>query len=135
MSTPNRWRAWLAATFAGALTVGLTAVGITVAAPAAQAQSVDPNAYYEIVSRHSGKAIDICNVSTAGGACVQQWARSGGENQQFRFLDSGGGYYRIQARHSGKVLDVNAASTDDGADVIQWPWKDTTNQKWRFDLV
>ena len=35
-------------------------------------------------------------------------------NQQWQFVDSGGGYYRIKSRHSGKVLDVYNCSTADG---------------------
>jgi pectate lyase len=115
------------------LVAGLALVGVTVAAPAAHAQTVDPDAWYEIVSRHSGKAIDVAGGSTADGAMVQQWARSGGANQQFRFVSSGSGYYRIVARHSGKVLDVFEWNPNDGAEIRQWPDLNGTNQQ--FQLV
>jgi hypothetical protein len=131
MSITPSWRAWLAAAFTGALTVGLTAVGVTVAAPAAHAVTIDPNAWYEIVSRHSGKAIDVAGQSTADAAGVQQWARSNQSNQQFRFVSSGSGYYRIMARHSGKVLDVYEWNPNDGAEIRQWPDLNGTNQQFQ----
>ena len=44
--------------------------------------------------------------STTDGARISQWTRNNGNNQQWQFVDSGGGYYRMKSRHSGKVLDV-----------------------------
>jgi endo-1,4-beta-xylanase len=84
---------------------------------------------YRFVAQHSGKAADIANVSTSPGAGLQQWAISGGTNQQFDFLDSGSGYYRIRARHSGLVLQVSGTGT--GADVTQQPDTNAASQQWR----
>ena len=53
---------------------------------AASAATVDTGAWYVLVNRNSGKAVDVCGVSTADGACVQQYSRSGGNNQQFQFV-------------------------------------------------
>ncbi|RKN40997.1 non-reducing end alpha-L-arabinofuranosidase family hydrolase [Micromonospora endolithica] len=92
---------------------------------------IDVTAWYELVNRNSGKALDVCGVSTADGACVQQYGRSGGQNQQWQFADSGGGYYRLRARHSGKVLDVNNWSTADGAPIVQWSDHNGANQQFR----
>lgn len=94
--------------------------------------TVDLTAWYELVNRNSGKALDVCAVSTADGACVQQWTRNGGQNQQWQFVDSGGGFYRLRARHSGKVLDVGNASTADNATLIQWSDHNGTNQQFRL---
>jgi endo-1,4-beta-xylanase len=96
----------------------------------ASAQTVNPNTWYELVNRNSGKALDVCGASTADGACIQQWARHGGQNQQFRFASSGGGFYRVIARHSGKALDVFNWSTDNGAAIVQWPDLGGNNQQW-----
>ncbi|WP_407077248.1 RICIN domain-containing protein [Streptomyces coeruleorubidus] len=67
---------------------------------------MDTNAWYVLVNRGSGKALDVSGASTADGAALSQWARHDGANQRFQFVDSGGGYYRLKAQHSGKVLDV-----------------------------
>jgi hypothetical protein len=111
--------------------VAATSWLVALPASTASAAVIDPNAWYQIVSRHSGKAIDVCSQSTADGACVQQWSRGSQTNQQFRFLDSGGGFYRIQARHSGKVLDLFEHSVADGAQVVQWADLNGFNQQFR----
>ncbi|MFD1048272.1 non-reducing end alpha-L-arabinofuranosidase family hydrolase, partial [Kibdelosporangium lantanae] len=63
------------------------------------------------------------------GAVVQQWARHDGANQQWQFVDSGGGYYRLKSKNSSKVLDVNQKSTADGAKLQQWTDNNGTNQQ------
>ncbi|MGW5174119.1 non-reducing end alpha-L-arabinofuranosidase family hydrolase [Streptomyces sp. NPDC004082] len=107
----------------------LSALG---AAGTAQAATVDPNAWYVLVNRGSGKALDVSGSDTANGAPVQQWARADGTNQRFQFVDSGGGYYRLKAQHSGKVLDVYNHSTADGAAVVQWTDLNGANQQFRL---
>jgi alpha-L-fucosidase 2 len=90
---------------------------------------VEPGVYYRLVAQHSGKFADISGVSTAAGALLHQWSATTGLNQQFDFLDSGGGYHRIRARHSGLVLQ--AASSNSGADITQQPDTNATNQQWQ----
>jgi poly(3-hydroxybutyrate) depolymerase len=90
---------------------------------------VETGVNYRLVAQHSGKLADISGVSTAAGALLQQWSATGGLNQQFDFLDSGGGYYRIRARHSGLVLQ--AASNSSGANITQQADTNAANQQWR----
>src|SRR5690606_25787093 len=117
---------------AAVITTLAVAGTLTVAAPApAAAATIDPDTWYEIVARHSGKAVEVSGGSTADGAMVQQWTRHGGANQQFRFVASGGGYYRILARHSGKVLDVFGWNPANGAEIRQWPDLNGTNQQFQ----
>lgn len=111
------------------LTALVAGVLVGVGAPAAQAATVDPNAWYVLVNRGSGKVLDVSGVSTADGAQLHQWSRTDGTNQQFQFVDSGGGYYRVKARHSSKVLDVYNFSTADGANIVQWTDHNGTNQQ------
>ncbi|WP_411711414.1 RICIN domain-containing protein [Lentzea atacamensis] len=90
---------------------------------------VRPGVHYRLIARHSGKVADISGVSTAPGALLQQWSQTSGLNQQFDFIDAGGGYYRIRARHSGLVLQVASSST--GADITQQADTGATSQQWR----
>ncbi|MFF5523211.1 non-reducing end alpha-L-arabinofuranosidase family hydrolase [Streptomyces coeruleorubidus] len=98
----------------------------------AQAATVDTNAWYVLVNRGSGKALDVSGASTADGAALSQWARHDGANQRFQFVDSGGGHYRLKAQHSGKVLDVYNFSGADHADVVQWGDAGGVNQQFRL---
>ncbi|CAL9334366.1 hypothetical protein SUDANB96_00141 [Streptomyces sp. enrichment culture] len=125
----HRWLSRVAAVVAATLALGMLAV--LKPAPA-EAATVDTNAWYVLVNRNSGKALDVSGASTADGARVNQWTRSDGANQQWQFVDSGGGYYRLKARHSGKVLDVAGASTADGAAIQQWADHNGANQQFRL---
>ncbi|MFI6706120.1 RICIN domain-containing protein [Nonomuraea sp. NPDC050478] len=100
--------------------------------PQASAATVDTNAWYVLVNRNSGKALDVYNLSTADGGRITQWTRNNGNQQQWQFVDSGGGYYRLKSRHSGKVLDVYNFSTANGASIVQWADHNGTNQQWRL---
>ncbi|GAA3233186.1 RICIN domain-containing protein [Dactylosporangium siamense] len=118
------------------LVYGATALavvgGVTAFAMApASAATIDTAAWYQLLNRGTGKALDIYEAGTADGDDAVQWAaNSAAANQQFQFVSSGSGWYRLKARHSGKVLDVNAGSTADGGDVIQWADNNATNQQW-----
>ncbi|WP_410643483.1 non-reducing end alpha-L-arabinofuranosidase family hydrolase [Amycolatopsis sp. lyj-346] len=124
----RRWRSGLAAAAVVAFAGGL----LTVATTPASAATVDTAAWYVLVNRNSGKALDVYNFSTADGGNVVQWSRTNSNNQQFQFVDSGGGYYRVKARHSGKVLDVSSWSAADGAAIHQWTDGNGANQQFRL---
>ncbi|MEV0718396.1 endo-1,4-beta-xylanase [Asanoa sp. NPDC050611] len=93
---------------------------------------VDTTAWYVLVNRNSGKALDVYERATNDGARINQWTRNDGAWQQWQFVDSGGGYYRVRSRHSGKVLDVYNFSTADGGAIVQWTDGNGTNQQFRL---
>ncbi|MEV4547968.1 RICIN domain-containing protein [Nonomuraea wenchangensis] len=93
---------------------------------------VDTSAWYVLVNRNSGKALDVYNQSTADGGRITQWTRNNQNQQQWQFVDSGGGYYRLKSRHSGKVLDVSNWSTANGGAIVQWTDTNGANQQWRL---
>jgi hypothetical protein len=114
--------ACLAAVFVAGLSAILTA----------SAATVDTNAWYVLVNRNSGKAVDVFNFATNDGARIAQWTRHDGNNQQWQFVDSGGGYYRLRSRHSGKALDDYQWSTAENAPIVQWTDLNGTNQQFRL---
>jgi beta-xylosidase len=118
------------ATAVAAVVAGGTVVAVN--ATTASAAAVDTSAWYVLVNRNSGKALDVYNFATNDGARITQWSTTSAANQQWQFVDSGGGYYRIRSRHSGKVLDVFNFSTADGAAIVQWADGNGTNQQWRL---
>ncbi|KFG05494.1 non-reducing end alpha-L-arabinofuranosidase family hydrolase [Streptomyces scabiei] len=110
----------------------LLLVAAFLGAQPAAAATVDPNASYVLVNRNSGKALDVHNRATDDGARITQWTRNDQTQQQWQFVDSGGGYYRVKSRHSGKVLDVHNLSTANGGSIVQWADLNGTNQQWRL---
>ncbi|MEV5891708.1 non-reducing end alpha-L-arabinofuranosidase family hydrolase [Nonomuraea fuscirosea] len=105
---------------------------LLIATQPAGAATVDTNAWYVLVNRNSGKALDVYNLATNDGARITQWSRNNQNQQQWQFVDSGGGYYRVKSRHSGKVLDVSGFSTANGGAIVQWADLNGTNQQWRL---
>ncbi|WP_033307153.1 non-reducing end alpha-L-arabinofuranosidase family hydrolase [Streptomyces iakyrus] len=110
----------------------LLLVATFLGAQPAGAATVDPSASYVLVNRNSGKALDVYNMATGDGARITQWTRNDQAQQQWQFVDSGGGYYRIKSRHSDKVLDVHNWSTANGGSIVQWADLNATNQQWRL---
>ncbi|MGW4465027.1 non-reducing end alpha-L-arabinofuranosidase family hydrolase [Micromonospora sp. NPDC004704] len=133
IAPPSRRRGWLPRIVAA----GVTAVVVGVAAAAvvstpAAAATVDTSAWYVLINRNSGKALDVYNLATNDGARITQWARNDGNQQQWQFVDSGGGYYRLKSRLSGKVLDVYNWSTANSASIVQWTDANGSNQQFRL---
>lgn len=110
----------------------LLLVATFLGAQPASAATVDLNASYVLVNRNSGKALDVYNMATDDGARISQWTRNDQNQQQWQFVDSGGGYYRIKSRHSGKVLDIHNWSTANGGSIAQWADLNGINQQWRL---
>ncbi|SCF26487.1 Ricin-type beta-trefoil lectin domain-like [Micromonospora echinospora] len=133
VAPPARRRGWLLRTVAAAVAAVVVggAAAVVLSAPAAAA-TVDTNAWYVLVNRNSGKALDVYNLATNDGARIVQWARNDGNQQQWQFVDSGGGYYRLRSRLSGKVLDVYNFSTANGANIVQWTDGNGSNQQFRL---
>ncbi len=134
ISPPPRPRGWLLRVFViGVMAMVVGGAGaVTVPTPAAAA-TVDTNAWYVLVNRDSGKALDVYNLATGDGARITQWTRNDQYQQQWRFVDSGNGYYRLRSRHSGRVLDVHNWSTANGGGIVQWTDHDQANQQFRLE--
>ncbi|MEU8180704.1 non-reducing end alpha-L-arabinofuranosidase family hydrolase [Micromonospora sp. NPDC049044] len=130
--SPRRrwWLPRILAAGAAAVLVGGAAVAV-VSSPAAAA-TVDTSAWYVLINRNSGKALDVYNLATNDGARITQWARNNGNQQQWQFVDSGSGNYRVKSRLSGKVLDVSGFSTANGGAIVQWTDNNSTNQQFRL---
>jgi len=132
MSSTGRTRPAPRVLAAAAAAVVVVGALVTVAASSASAATVDTSAWYVLVNRNSGKALDVSGAATNDGAQVIQWSRHDQANQQWQFVDSGDGYYRLRSRNSGKVLDVYDWSTADGAAIVQWTDHNGANQQFRL---
>lgn len=134
IARPPRLRGWLLRfVIAGVMVMVVGGAGaVTVPTPAAAA-TVDTDAWYVLVNRGSGKALDVYNQATGNGARITQWTRNDQHQQQWRFVDSGDGYYRLRSRISNKVLDVHNWSSSNGAGIVQWTDYDQANQQFRLE--
>jgi|GEM_PF-2725264 hypothetical protein len=90
------------------------------------------NGRFYIVSRRSGKMLDVLGFRTTENADVVQWGGTGGPNQQWTLNQASGGYYTITGVQSGKALQVRQASTANGTDVTIGTVASTNNQQWQF---
>ncbi len=98
----------------------------------APAPSPIPTGWVNIISKLSGKCLDVTGISVLPGAILQQWACWGGDNQKFMFTPVTGGY-EITVKNSGLQLDVagGPSYTFDGDPIIQWPYWGGTNEIWQ----
>ena len=123
------WRWGIVA--AVAVTTVVAGSMVAFAATRTSAASVDLKAWYVLINRGSGKAMADYASATNDGAAVVQASRRGGNDQQWRFIDSGGGYYRLQNRSSGKVLDDYLWSMTAGTPLVQWGDHRGSNQQFK----
>lgn len=102
-------------------------------APVEEPVAIGPtfSGHYQLLAKHSGKALDISDASTVNGADALQYTRGTGFNQQFSIVSEGGGFYRIVARHSGKVLAVTSSTSN----VEQHTYTGSAMQQWKVELM
>ncbi len=112
----------------------LRAVPGSLGVPTGGSGSVDTSAWYTLVNRNSGKAIDVYNLSTADGARITQWSDNNGANQQFS-IQTIDGYVQLISRNSGKAVEVQGASTTDGGNIVQYSDWNGSNQQWQLVRV
>lgn len=89
---------------------------------------------YTFAAQHSGKLLDVLNMSTEDGADVVQWTANGQNHQRWELRDAGGGYAGVVNVSSGKCLDVygGTGAIGDGVRITQWTCHSGTNQQWRL---
>lgn len=88
------------------------------------------NGSYRMIVKHSGKAVEVANWSTADGGLVDQWSYLGGANQRWQIESTGDGCYRLTNVNSGKVMQVQNASLNDATAVVQSTYLGADHQKW-----
>jgi len=87
---------------------------------------------YKIISRWSGKVLDVRNMETQNGVNITQFDWWGGDNQKWYIVDCGLGWYKLIAKHSGKAMDVIAFGNTNGSSIGQWDDNGAENQRFRL---
>ena len=89
--------------------------------------------YFFIVSKISGKCIEIENASLEDRANAIQNTITLKDNQKWEFVEVEQGYFKIITKHSQKCLDVQGARKQENrANVWQFNYHGGDNQKWKL---
>lgn len=106
------------------LCAGSLALAALVCPDGAQAQTFDPDVYYQLRARHSGKCLDIPFASMANGTALQQWDCNPApqQNQLWTIVPvpSSPGVWRVTSANNAKCVDIAGASTANGALATQY---------------
>ncbi|UII19621.1 RICIN domain-containing protein [Fulvivirga ligni] len=85
---------------------------------------------FSIISKASGKAVDVEAGSTSNGGNILQWTNYNQPNQRWVITEAATNAYRIRSAGSGLSLDLEGGNTANGTNVIQWGWNGGSNQMW-----
>jgi len=88
---------------------------------------------YTITSKHSGKVLDLDARNTDDGTNIQQWAKNGGSNQEWRIISDENGYCRIMSMaNEGMCIAVESISAEDGQNIELQSFTGADNQLWKL---
>ncbi|MGL1903936.1 MAG: RICIN domain-containing protein [Fibrobacterales bacterium] len=93
---------------------------------------IDPDQAYTIVSKQSGKVLDIADNNLNNGANLQQWDYNGDKNQLWYIAPETEGY-SIVSEANNKAIDVSGISNENGANIHLWDFVGGTNQLWNLN--
>jgi Ricin-type beta-trefoil lectin domain-like len=119
----------------GRVFVGTTnSVAVFGGLPAPASTTTVPAGWVNIISKNSGKCLDVQGGFQSDGAPVWQWTCWGGDNQKFWLTPVSGGY-QITVKHSGLQMDVwgGPNATYDGAPLAQYPYGGSTNETFQVN--
>jgi hypothetical protein len=110
------------------------AVSSTPPPPSTSTPGTLTTAPVQIISKSSGKCLDVPALSKTGGVVLEQLSCWGGPNQQWDLSANSDGTYQVISVNSGLSLDVagGPTATTDGASVIQWQYWGGSNEKWKI---
>ena len=90
---------------------------------------------WRIVSRATGKALDIILAGTENGAQIHQWDVTGADNQHWTVEKASRGCVVIKSALSGRCLDIVGMSLEAGARIQIWDDMQGDNQQWKLKAV
>lgn len=95
-----------------------------------------PTAYFMIVNKSSGKAIDLIGGNTANGAAINTWAYDyNGPNQRWAFRPTeSSNHFKLMSWVSAKCACIDGDSLSAGATLHEWDYVGS-NPGQQFDLV
>lgn len=96
--------------------------------------STDTVKCYQLMAKHSNKALAVANASQVNGSAIVQSTLSNATHQKWYLVPTSDGYFQLKAVHSGRVLDIRWGGTRQGARVNQWASTATSrSQEWKLE--
>jgi glucose/arabinose dehydrogenase len=105
------------------------------ACPLTTAAQFDPNKCYRIISRSSGKVLEVPGSNLNNGAPIQQFTWNGTKTQVWRIKAVDGTYNRVMNGNSGRGFDISGVSQADAALLQQYGYGGGLNQQFKFDFA
>jgi hypothetical protein len=97
---------------------------------------IDSSKYYQIIAKHSNKALTVAKASQTIGAAVVQAALANVANQKWKIVPTTNGFYRLKSLNSGLSLDIRWGVKRQGARLQQWANQATSqSQEWEIVAV
>jgi hypothetical protein len=102
-------------------------------APAPTTAVVTSGKTYNIIAKHSQKALNVAGDSRVDGGDAVQWGDGNTNNSRWKITSTSGGFFKVEGKNSLKALAVSGDSTADAADVIQWTYgTGPASRQWQF---
>ena len=88
---------------------------------------------YALISKASGLALGVHNLSAEDGTSVDQYPYKGGAFQEWNVAPVGDGDFAIASLGTGKFVDLVGGTPTDGTPISLYGWGNNDNQKWRLE--
>ncbi|RYX86702.1 hypothetical protein EON83_00555 [bacterium] len=88
---------------------------------------------YAIISKASGLALGIHDLSQEDGTPIDQFKYTGGPFQEWNVAPVGDGYFNISSLATGKSIDLFECSSAEGTKISQYGWGNNDCQRWRIE--
>jgi Ricin-type beta-trefoil lectin domain-like len=98
-----------------------------------QSTGFDSSKCYQIIAKHSGKALTVVKGSQTIGAAIIQATLTNLLSQKWKIIATNNGYYELKVLHSGQSLDVKWGGKRTGTQLNQWTSNAASkSQEWQL---
>lgn len=97
-----------------------------------ETKKFDSRVIYKLLSKATGRSIDVTYGSKEDNAKITQYRSTGGANQTVYLVNITGNQYKIVMRNSSKVLVPKDSSVANGATLAQTTYTGADIQKWEI---
>ena len=89
--------------------------------------------YYRIVSKQSGKAIDVCDAAMESGILLEVNDKNNSDSQLWMIIPGQKSTCRFRNKATNKFFDVIEGGTKNGCWLHQWEEANASTQLWKIE--